>query len=90
MQNKVLSLTLKYLNYHTAMRLYHREFRNRDCDKQSAEHHLHEELVEELICSILKDLLFACDVELFHKKRSINVRGLDLEMDEIYTLNDDT
>lgn len=90
MQNKVLSLTLKYLNYHTAMWLYHGEFRNRDCSKQDAEHHLHEELVEELICSILKNLLFASDVELFHKKRSINVRGLDLEMDEIYTLNDDT
>ena len=90
MQNRVLALTLKYLNYHTAMWLYHREFRNRDCDKQAAEHHLHEELVEEQICSMLKSLLFASDVELFRKKRSINIRGLDLEMDEIYTLNDDT
>ena len=62
MQNRVLSLTLKYLNYHTAMCLYHRKFRNRDCDKQLAEYHLHEELVEEEICSMLKSLLFASDV----------------------------
>ena len=88
MQNRALSLTLKYLNYHTAMRLYHHEFRNRDCDKQLAEYHLHEELVEEEICSMLKSLLFASDVEVFHKKCSVNVRGLDLEIDEIYTLND--
>ena len=90
MQNRVLSLTLKYLNYHLAMYKYHREFRNRDCGKQPAEQHLHEELVEEQICSMLKSLLFASDVELFHRKCSVNVRGLDLEIDEIYTLNDGT
>ena len=88
MQNRVLSLMLKCLNYHTAMCLYHREFRNRDCDKRTSEYHLHEELVEEAICSTLKGLLFASDVEVFHKKCSVNVSGLDLEIDEIYTLND--
>lgn len=90
MQNRVLSLTLKYLNYHMAISTYHREFRNRDCDKRTSEYHLHEELVEEEICSMLKSLLFASDVEVFHKKCTVNVRGLDLEIDEIYTLNDGT